>query len=376
MKPFLDGAPGRVQRLRHRLGLLAVASEPAASAVLRPAHTSYLERTRRHDDVAIFLVPFSRGGGIISIYELARTSRRIGLALGFDVRVAYQPGHFPRLQHPQGRGEVVTSPEAVLDAYRNAQRVWVHVPEYAFVKHLGHYREQLSWLATSGVDVVVNILNQNITMMPTPEQVEAVCGDAAFRTTVTTAHHTYCRADLQVRYGMPWHHFSTWIDPRDYEFARYRPDRADRMVLSPDRSAARDGVVGALAAGRPSTEITTVASMTYEDYLRLVYSSKWSLTFGEGLDGYFIEMGLSLGVPFAVYNDEFFTEDFLELPTVFTSWDELTERLPIVVNELGRDHDRYRSVADEVATMLSRYYDLRDHVDRMARYYAGDYDLR
>lgn len=66
--------------------------------------------------------------------------------------------------------------------------------------------------------------------------------------------------------------------------------------------------------------------MTYEEYKRVIASAKFSLTFGEGLDGYFIEPVFSGGIGCAVYNDKFFTSDLRHMPFVYQSWDELQEK--------------------------------------------------
>jgi hypothetical protein len=68
--------------------------------------------------------------------------------------------------------------------------------------------------------------------------------------------------------------------------------------------------------------------------MRLARRAKWSLTFGEGLDGYFAEPVWSGGVAFAVFNDRFFTPAFAELETIYPSWAALMQRMPLDLQRL------------------------------------------
>jgi len=51
--------------------------------------------------------------------------------------------------------------------------------------------------------------------------------------------------------------------------------------------------------------VQIIRNLTYDQYKSLVSRAKWALTFGEGLDGYFIEPVFSGAIAFAVYNEQF-----------------------------------------------------------------------
>lgn len=47
--------------------------------------------------------------------------------------------------------------------------------------------------------------------------------------------------------------------------------------------------------------------LQYEEYKELICDAKWSLTFGEGLDAYFVEPTFSGANAFAVFNELFYS---------------------------------------------------------------------
>jgi len=77
-----------------------------------------------------------------------------------------------------------------------------------------------------------------------------------------------------------------------------------------------------------------IKNLSYKEYKRTIGRAKWAVTFGEGLDGYFVETIFSGGISFAVYNDHFFPDEFKQLPTVFESYQEMELALPTMLEQL------------------------------------------
>ena len=74
--------------------------------------------------------------------------------------------------------------------------------------------------------------------------------------------------------------------------------------------------------------------MTYSQAKAANEQAKWGVTFGEGMDLYFLEAVFSGGIGFAVYNDEFFPPDCKGLPTVFNSYEQMLRELPAMLERL------------------------------------------
>jgi hypothetical protein len=136
--------------------------------------------------------------------------------------------------------------------------------------------------------------------------------------TVTTAHDAYSNKVTRETLGVPLHKLSVFMGPELFKRSLY-PDKKPILVVSHDAHPLKEDVLGLIARAHPQLEIRIVQNMSYEEYKALILEAKWSLTFGEGLDGYFVEPIFSGGNFFAVFNDRFFTPAFAELETVYPS---------------------------------------------------------
>lgn len=94
--------------------------------------------------------------------------------------------------------------------------------------------------------------------------------------------------------------------------------------------------------------------MKLEDYKKLISKAMFTITFGEGYDGYFIEPALSGSISFAVYNDLYFPKNMNKLDTLYSSWQDLKEKIV-------EDIKRYSTNADEFNLMSTL---LRNEVKR------------
>jgi hypothetical protein len=146
------------------------------------------------------------------------------------------------------------------------------------------------------------------------------------------------------------------------------------MVLSPDQHPLRNRVIDTVKKGLPSLELITVENMPYESYRSLIAKAKWSLTFGEGLDGYFAETAWTGGIPFAVYNDRFFMPQFRELATVYDTWDEL--QTWIVGDILKLDHDElYHGAGEPIRQALNELYSCEKYRENIRLFYNEEYNF-
>ena len=97
------------------------------------------------------------------------------------------------------------------------------------------------------------------------------------------------------------------------------------MIVSPDRHPQKKQILKLLSKRFPRIRTLIIKNMSYEKFKESIVRAKWALTFGEGLDGYFVESIFSGCVSFAVYNDKFFGEDFRNLDTVYSDYATLNK---------------------------------------------------
>ncbi|HNR09455.1 MAG TPA: hypothetical protein PKM27_19190 [Saprospiraceae bacterium] len=255
--------------------------------------------------------------------------------------------------------------------FPNLTSLLIHIPEYAVKK----FRDDLTagdwkWLKKIP-EVHLNVMNQNIRQMPSPGVIGGL-SSITRNITVTTAHLKYCNQEQRDKIGMPLHHLSVWISPEQYVFTPWE-EKENILVLSPDQHPMKDAILKKLAF-LPDLQIMTIHNLRYREYKALISKAKWALTFGEGLDGYFIESIFSGAIGFAVFNHEFFTPDFGALETVYASYDQLEKKLPGDLFSLNQK-DVFTRYQQKQFALCSKYYNIQKYRENISLFYSGKYSF-
>src|SRR6516164_4407578 len=310
------------------------------------------------------------GGGLLSICYFHAETRM--LLSGPDVAVVASTypnaptlkkyTAFPNSMDIFSFAEIVTY-------FKSVEHAILHIPEY-FCRD---FPIQLSPTERLFLDTIprlqVNIMLQNVDQCK-PDDIQPL-RTLTDEITCTTAHDRYSTQEQSTRFGIPLHKLSIFVD--GYEQRRWT-EKQDIMVLSPDQHPLRNRVIDTIKKGLPSLELITVENMPYESYRSLIAKAKWSLTFGEGLDGYFAETAWTGGIPFAVYNDRFFMPQFRELPTVYDTWDEL--QTWIVGDILKLDHEEvYDAAGEPIRKALNELYSCEKYRENIRLFYNEQYSF-
>jgi hypothetical protein len=292
-----------------------------------------------HPDTGIGLL----SGGVMSICAIAEETKRQPQIHGVEVILCTTPGVTPFVRHTLFPSTAdVFRLEQVLEYFESLSSLTLHIPEYlagtiVSLLDTSHVRR------LSEIDHLhVNVMNQNIDVLPRPEELVDLHRIAS-SLTMTTAHARYCTEELSVRYGMPVHYLGVPIDVDLYPYRPYS-EREDLALFSPDDPPKNDAVAGVLAAHFPRIETVVVQGIPYGEYRELLARARWTFAFGEGLDLYFVESVLGGGVAIAVFNDRFFTPEFALLDTVYASFEELQSRIISDIDRLSDPHayEQYR----------------------------------
>mgnify|MGYP001765414197 CR=1 FL=1 len=309
-------------------------------------------------------------GGILSIASIFRESVALRSLHGSDVILCTVPGEPLLLKYTKFKNDndlFELSP--VLRHFRNLRYLMIHVPEYAIARTLKNISNSDRRRIARIGKVHINILLQNITLLPEKEYIDAL--KALGTVTCTTAHEKYTTQETRERLGIPIHRLSVWNSPELYERAPYSRKR-DIMIISPDPNSHREEVIQAISKGLPHLKTVVIQNMPYEEFRNTILRAKWALTFGEGLDGYFVETVFSGGVSFAVFNQDFFTADFGELRTVYADYDDLKARICADIANLD-DEAIFRDYNSRQFTLCEKYYKHEDYVKNLRLFYEGRY---
>lgn len=238
-------------------------------------------------------------------------------------------------------------------------RVRLMLPECFVIDFVRTLSEsERGWLL-SRAHLEIVVMNQNEELMPNPEDLRSALSGLTESVVISTAHARYNTALNAARYRYP-HKQLTPILPtmRRLELK----DKEKVILVSPDQIAdpstrlKRDEVVAHLQSSLPDFNFVTIFDTNLEDYLDLASKAMFSVTFGEGMDGYFIEPVLAGGNSFAVYNDVFFPKSFLSVDGVFGSWDDLMNDVPFMVRTLCESPDLYAAQSDVSAKLIGEIY--------------------
>lgn len=325
--------------------------------------------------VSLFVIPSANisNGGILSIFSLHRESRTILQEREGSSFLCTAPSEIPLILKNTkfDNEELIYGLKPLIGRYRTAETLYLHVPEYMAAKFKGE--KILSLLRREGVlkRLVLNIMNQNILAMPNPDVVKELA-TLYPQMTITTAHHTYCTKEVREKFGLPLHHFSTWLDPKNFPFTGWR-DKEELLVVSPDPSPGKESFLRRVKERYPSMRIRVIRDMSYGEYKEIIAKAKWSITFGEGLDGYFIEPIFCGALSFAIYNDDFFTEEFSAIPNVFPTGEALFEQFSQLVDSCGEES--YSALNKINYQLLEKLYSADTYRANIRNYYDARFDF-
>ncbi len=325
---------------------------PAELIAPRPDHMRVLDSTTKN--LIVFLTPGRElvSGGVLSIASIYRETGAMADIHGATVVLCAVPGDDPSfLKYSWFKNDnYLLDFVAVLRRCRHLEHLQVHVPEYA-ANQVFQWLKGLPPVWLRGVHIHINILLQNIDLAEGQDFAKF----ANFgKVTATTAHEAYGSLATRQALGIPVHRLSVYFGPDQYTATEYF-SKEPILVVSHDDHPLKTLVLEKLALVRPDLEIVVVQGLLYEEYKNLIRRAKWSLTFGEGLDGYFAETIFSGGNAFAVFNDRFFTTDFAALETVYPSWEVLVERF---VEDLQRldESEQYNRCWKQSYDLLASIY--------------------
>lgn len=311
-------------------------------------------------------------GGLLSIHSIFEETLKLEPVHGAatvlcSVEGAYLFFEFSTFQSPYR----VFRYRQLETCFRKAEEVIAHVPEYMveyFVSQLE--KGKLSYLTSRKLHV--NILNQNIQLMPPVDTIRRLQPFAG-TVTQTTAHERYAVLQNRELYGIPLHHFSTFIAPERYTFRSFA-QKKNRIAFSPDNPERNAVVIELIRRELPDYEVVVIGGMTYEQFKEFIGGTKFTFTFGEGLDGYYCETVLTGGISFAVYNEDFFTADFGRLDTVHPGFEALVRHCIRQIKEMN-DETRFTEYNRRQFDLLTDHYKFSRYQDNIRRFYLGDYTI-
>jgi hypothetical protein len=328
----------------------------------------------------IFLTPGLevRTGGVMAIFAMKEETLALHQLHRARVILCAVPGDDPGFFKYSwfDNNDYLLDLETVLKSCENLDYLELHIPDYAVNRLLVWLSAFEGTLLQDIREIHLNVLLFNIDNIRGQNVNQHVKQDVkellSFgKATCTTAHEAYSNLATREEQGVPLHRLSVCNGPENYSLSGYE-DKEDLLIVSNDGHLLKEEVFHKIAQVCPNLRIQVIENMHYNDYLNLARRAKWSLTFGEGLDGYFAEPVSCGGVAFAVFNDRYFTAAFAELETIYPSWEALMERMPLDLQRLDEPL-AYKRCWQQAYDLVSDLYSVERFRQNLRLFYRGEY---
>ncbi|MDD3237055.1 MAG: hypothetical protein PHV37_03045 [Candidatus Gastranaerophilales bacterium] len=324
----------------------------------------------------LFLTPggIKINGGILSIFSLCTTSRELNKDAVCILSTYPNDKYTYAYNDKFPNNEQIYRFSQIIENCKNLEEIIVHIPDYyamSFYKALN--KNELIFFK-SIKNVQLNIMNQNIENMPEVKKLKSLYL-ISNNVTQTVAHDRYATQEVCNKFKMPTHLFSVEIDYTLYK--KYPFEKKEKIiVLSPDDNKNKSKIVQSLEKEFPDWKIITVNNMSFFEYMDLISRAYFTITFGEGMDGYFNQPAYVDSLGFAVYNDHFFpNKEWKDLNNVYSSYTDMTENLPNDLKKLYENKELYYKTINEHFEKLNITYQKEKFVSNLRNFYFKKYDF-
>jgi hypothetical protein len=339
---------------------------------------TFPRRVERAEALFVIIVPEhnTMSGGIYSFLSIAKAAYDIRHKHPYEVVVMTRPNKYDLTYLRQSNfrnSEDVFRFEQITRCER-AKRVYLNIPEYAapdFIASLPvHLREYL----LSRERVYINILNQNVELMPEKDRLENLRG-FAHELTQSVAHHAYFSQEHADRYDLPTLLLPAYTDLSAYERIG-RSEKEKLIIYSPDEIwPHREPVIKALQENLPDYRLQEIRDITFEEFMSLATRCMFSISFGEGFDGYVAQPIHQGGIGLAVYREEYFpSRKMRDFANVFSSGQDMIDNIVSRIRLFERDDDLYRETNKAMMNIYESLYSKNDYVRRIEKLIRREFE--
>jgi len=332
-----------------------------------------LSNIKNTKKLIVFFIPPKNdiNGGIMSIFSICKYSREICpdaqcVITTFPSKVTYAHNTFFK------NDEKIYCWEQILNNAKNVKDLIIHIPEYFSDKFSTALTNKDFKFLKQIENVQINILNQNIELMPEPEKIKGLY-KITNNVTQTIAHDRYATQEVCDKWQIPTHFLSVHIDISGYRSYAFE-EKQKIIVLSPDEAPYKEAVVEKLKNELPDFKLITVENMPFDEYMDLIAKAYFTISFGEGFDGYFCQPFIVGSLGTAVYNDEFFPDvSWLDLKNVYATADDMKNKIVSDIRENSNNKELYYDLIDTIKKKIFLLYGEELFKSNLDKFYKKEY---
>lgn len=334
-----------------------------------------LSNIKNAKKIIAFIIPSNEmvNGGIMSIFSICKYSREI--CPDAECLIITESGEYTYTHNYYFKNEEkIYRWEQFINNLSNVQELILHIPEYmckeSFYKHLTRKDKRI---LKNIPCFQINILNQNIELMPEPKKINKLKA-LTKNITQTIAHDRYATQEVCNKWGIPTHLLSCYLD-FSVESNIYG-EKEKNILYSPDTNEYKEELINSLKGKLSNFNFIEVKDLTFEDFQKIVSKSFATISFGEGFDGYFLQPCILGSLGISVYNDKFFPDrSWLELDNVFDSWNNLDNKIVELVQTLEQDFHKYIELVNQNKQKHDELYGQKSFIDKLNKFYQKRYDF-
>jgi len=320
------------------------------------------------ENVMVIAIPEHNemSGGIYSFFSIAKAAYALRHKHNYRVLLMTWPNLHDEtyLRQKNFRNSEDVFRFAQITRCRNAKTIYLHIPEYMTSSFVSRLDDRTYNYLRSRERLYINILNQKIDIMPDKEAF-ADLRALATELTQSVAHHAYFGQKFAAYYDTPMLLLPAYTDLSEYKSIPF--EEKDKLIIySPDDSDYRGAVLDALAKDLPEYTLCEIRGITFDQYMDLATRCRFSITFGEGFDGYLAQPVHQGGISFAVYNDEFFpSRELASFYNIFSSGASMVSDIVGRIRTLERDPNLYRLTNLAMIKVYDKLYSKDEYMKRI-----------
>lgn len=335
-----------------------------------------LNQYRQTDKLVVFIeVELARTcGGQMSIFELCKHSRNILKPI--PVLMTTMPGKHTYSHNNFFENDIeILRWSQVMNIAKNKKEVIIHIPEFMTELFLMRLSKTDRYIFSKIPNLQINILNQRVDIMPDKEVVDKL-KKLTPNITQTTAHDAYSTQTMCDKYGIPLHKFSVNLGVEKYSYLS--KNQIEKIILiSPDRpkTFSVECFIERLKKQLPDYKIIQFYDMTFSECMELTSKTFFTVSFGEGFDGYLLHPLCVKRLGASVYNSQFFPDkDWTKFKNIYKSYEDLCHNFSNDVRYFENNMDEYYSLVKQQMHKINEIYKFEEYIDNIKRFYNRNYD--
>jgi len=210
--------------------------------------------------------------------------------------------------------------------------------------------------------------------MPEPE---ALCGLRELTPDVTqsVAHHSYFSQEEADRYGLPTLLLPAYTDLNAYPSISF--DEKEKLIIySPDDAPHKRRVLAKLSEELPDYELVEICDITFDQFMDLATRCMFSITFGEGFDGYLAQPIHQGGIGFTTFEEEFFPSDhFKDYCNVFDNHAQMLGEICERIRHLSSNRVAYEELNRTWVAEYDKLYNYDEYCERILKLAMCEFEL-